>query len=89
MSDTRSEPGDDQHPLDEAAKRVGGRAQLAKLLGVTPAAVGNWKAREIPAEHCPVIERETGVPCERLRPDVLWSVLRTSNQQPAGEGANA
>ncbi len=36
-----------------------------------------WKKRgNVPAEHCPAIERATGVRCEELRPDVAWSVLR-------------
>lgn len=32
--------------------------------------------RQVPAELCPIIERETGVRCEELRPDVQWAVLR-------------
>ena len=76
MGQPRPEDSLPVHPLDEAARRAGGRARLAELLGVTPAAVGNWKAREIPAEYCPLIERDTGVVCERLRPDVAWGVLR-------------
>ena len=69
------------HPIDLAAKLVGSQAALADVLGVTKAAVNQWKAlgRQVPAEHCPAIERATGgaVRCEELRPDVPWSVLRT------------
>lgn len=74
-----------EHPVDRAAKVIGSQAALATLLGVTKAAVGQWRdpGRRVPAEHCPVIERETlqrGVPirCEELRPDIDWSVLRDS-----------
>lgn len=60
----------DDHPLDRAAKLRGGRDQLAKDLGVTPAAIGNWKSRGTPIEHCADIERlcERGVTRIHLRP---------------------
>ena len=49
------------HPLDRAAACLqGGRAELARHLKVTPAAVGNWKRRGVPVEHCWAIERLTG-----------------------------
>ncbi|GAB3125182.1 hypothetical protein GCM10027288_58000 [Bordetella tumbae] len=72
-----------EHPLDRAARVIGSAAALARLLGVTRGAVTQYKeqGRRIPAEHCPIIERETkargeAVTCEALRPDVDWSVLR-------------
>lgn len=52
-----------EHPVDRAARFLGGRPQLAKALDVTPAAIGNWKTRGIPIEKC--------VPIERLCPGVL------------------
>jgi DNA-binding transcriptional regulator YdaS (Cro superfamily) len=71
----------DKHPLDLAAEIVGGsQATLAAALGVTKSAVNQWKTegRQVPAEHCPEIERltEGAVRCEQLRPDVSWDVLR-------------
>lgn len=74
-------------PIERAIAAVGSATALAQRLGVTPAAVGQWKSgeRRVPAERCPEIERETNgaVRCEHLRPDVAWAVLR---QQ--GEGAH-
>lgn len=74
------------HPVDRAARAVGSQTALAAALGVTKAAVGQWKdeGRRVPAEHCPSIERLTGgvVRCEDLRPDVAWDVLR---MQAGGE----
>lgn len=68
------------HPIDRAAALIGSQARMASLLGVTRAAVNQWKTegRTVPAEHCPAIEEATGgaVLCEELRPDVNWSVLR-------------
>jgi len=66
-----------ESPLEEAINRAGGVGALASRIGVAPSAPSMWKQRgRVPAEHCPSIERETGVRCERLRPDVAWEVLR-------------
>jgi len=72
----------DEHPVDRAARQAGGRRALALELRVTEAAIGNWKARGVPAEHCPAIEGLTGVRCEELRPDIGWSVLRGTDPTP-------
>lgn len=80
----------DKHPIERAAEVLGSQVALASLLGVTKAAVHQWKdqGRRVPAEHCPPIERATRqvaiekgdpsliVTCEELRPDVAWAVLR-------------
>lgn len=49
--------------------------------------------QNVPAEHCPAIERETRrrgqvVSCEELRPDVPWCVLR-ENASDGAPGADA
>lgn len=81
------------NPLDKAAFLVGGRSELASGLGVTPAAVGNWKVRGVPIEHCAEIERLTGGGVGRrdLRPNDwqrIWPELAANQpQQPAGQGA--
>lgn len=57
---------------------TGSSRELARRIGVSQSAPGNWIMRgRVPAEHCPAIERETGVRCELIRPDVPWGVLRT------------
>lgn len=66
---------------------VGTHRELAKRIGVSIAAPGNWVLRgRVPAEHCPAIERETGVRCEVIRPDIPWGVLRA---QPAARKAKS
>jgi DNA-binding transcriptional regulator YdaS (Cro superfamily) len=79
-----------QLAIARACVALGGQAELARALGITPAAVHQWckGVREVPAERCPTIELETRraatekgdpsliVTCEQLRPDVGWSVLR-------------
>lgn len=63
--------------LDEAIRQAGGLSALASELGVSVQTASNWRSRgRVPAEHCPAIERVTGVRCEDLRPDVPWSILR-------------
>jgi DNA-binding transcriptional regulator YdaS (Cro superfamily) len=78
-----------EHPIDKASRVMGSRAELARRLNVTKAAVGQWREpdRRVPAEHCPVIEQLTAergerVPCEDLRPDVAWHVLRAGADIP-------
>lgn len=63
--------------LNRAIQLAGGPTALARAVGVSSHnVVRQWQRNRVPAEHCPVIERITGVPCEELRPDVEWSVLR-------------
>lgn len=68
--------------LKKYLRRRGAAAQLAKALGVSPVLVSQWRAgtRQVPANRCPDIERETKglVCCEDLRPDVDWNYVRTS-----------
>ncbi|GAA4321915.1 hypothetical protein GCM10023144_01490 [Pigmentiphaga soli] len=69
-----------EHPIDRAAGIVGSAVALATILGVSKAALSQWKlpGRKVPAEHCPAIERATAraVQCEELRPDIDWAYLR-------------
>lgn len=64
-------PSEAEHPVDKAARLLGGRPAMAESLEVSVAAIGNWKARGVPFEKCPVIERLTGRQVMRyhLRPD--------------------
>ena len=70
----------DSHPIDEAEKAfVGGRIEMARVLGVTPGAIGNWKARGVPIKYCVRIESLVPhVTRQRLRPDdylEIWPEL--------------
>jgi DNA-binding transcriptional regulator YdaS (Cro superfamily) len=79
------DPSDEMKALDEAFEKAGGVGALAVRLSVVSSAPSMWRARgRVPAEHCPAIERETGVRCERLRPDIPWDVLRirAANGEP-------
>lgn len=55
------------------------RSHLAKLTGVTRAAVQIWEV--VPAKLCPALEKKTGIPCEILNPTVEWGVLRDTKPE--------
>ncbi|USE81135.1 helix-turn-helix domain-containing protein [Cupriavidus gilardii] len=65
-----------QSALASAVDALGGLSKAATALNVTTNRLANWLKRGVPAERCPDIEAATGVPCEVLRPDVNWQVLR-------------
>ena len=86
------------HPVERAAKILGGYQAMAIRLGVTRSAVHQWTAagRAVPPEHCPAIEQFTQgeVRCEELNDRVDWGYLRKSEPeladqvpQPEGDGA--
>lgn len=73
--------------LIRAVELCKGQAALASAIGVKQQHVWNWLNRpgaQVPAEHCPAIERATAgaVRCEELRPDVAWEVLREQTSEP-------
>jgi len=78
-----------EHPIDAAARLLGGRDVLAARLGLTSVgAIGNWKVRGVPIEHCARIERELGgvVSRRELRPDDwmdIWPELAAADAQGA------
>jgi len=43
-------------------------SNLARALGITPAAINQWET--VPADKLIVIEGETGIPRQELRPDL-------------------
>ena len=55
--------------LTEAVHSVGGITELARRLGIAQPSVSNWT--RVPAERVVAVERETGVPRSRLRPDLF------------------
>lgn len=62
-------------PLEQAVKAIGGQAATAKALGLTAGMVWQWvrHKRPLPPEHCPRIEALSGVRCEQLLPDIVWT----------------
>ncbi len=84
--------------LQRAIDATGGVSALASAIQVAPSVPSMWKKRgNVPAEHCPAIERATRaigdpekiVTCEQLRPDVHWEVLRLQVAQATPEAGAA
>ena len=82
-----------QHPIDIAAYAVGSQQALAGELGVTKAAVWQWKLnrRQVPVVHCVRIEQITNKLVTRrdLRPDdwhLIWPELAPQPQQEVSHG---
>lgn len=78
------------HVFDSVASSVpGGRAALADFLGVSKAAIGNWRLRgAVPVEHCAQFEIATGGRVTRrdLRPSDwgrIWPELAAAKKEAA------
>ena len=62
------------HIIDEVIDKAGGPAELAKKLNITRPAVLHWKTRKYkvpPVKHAFLIEKATGIPKEKIWPDVF------------------
>jgi DNA-binding transcriptional regulator YdaS (Cro superfamily) len=63
--------------LERIGETRGLKAEISRALGITTAAVTLWK--RIPAEHCPIVEKITGIPRIQLRPDVYGRAKDSSS----------
>lgn len=67
-------------PLKKAIITVGGQRELARLCGVSQAAVSKWLngISKIGEDKAILLEQALDglVTCEDLRPDVNWSIVR-------------
>jgi DNA-binding transcriptional regulator YdaS (Cro superfamily) len=77
-------------PIEKAIQIVGGLTALARLVGVAPPTVHEWKTgkRPVPIERCLAIERATSGAVTRLdlRPDDyldIWPELAEAQAAPA------
>ncbi|MDR0251112.1 MAG: helix-turn-helix domain-containing protein [Burkholderiales bacterium] len=76
LRDVQSVPQATQLPLEKAISIAGGQSALARKIGgkVRQGHIWYWlneAGGRVPAEYCATIEKETGVPCRGLRPDVF------------------
>lgn len=64
-----------ERAIQKVLAKAGGTTAIANLCGpaVKRQNVEYWlRVGAIPPEHCPAIERGTGIPCELLRSDHTW-----------------
>lgn len=69
--------------LDEARRALNGNTGLSKALGGRPTsqAIGQWT--QVPAERVIAVEKATGVPREKLRPDIYPELASAREGAPA------
>jgi DNA-binding transcriptional regulator YdaS (Cro superfamily) len=70
-------------PIETAISRIGSQTELAAALTrlegrvtpIHPSLISQWvtERKPIAAGHCWPIEQLTGVRCEQLRPDLVWT----------------
>jgi DNA-binding transcriptional regulator YdaS (Cro superfamily) len=61
-----------EQAAEDAISKSGGASALAKTLGITPQAVGQW--RVVPADRVLEVERVSKVSRHLLRPDVFGAI---------------
>lgn len=79
----------DGHPgIEEAIAAAGGVSRLGAALGLAHTSILKWRRSGIPAERVPAVEAATGVPRQRLRPD-LFAVPAPHEAEAAALGLDA
>lgn len=77
-------PMNSNRPVNEALERAIAKfdslAAMARALGLSGyQVIQEWRRQcRVPAEHCPQVERMTGVPCEELNSKVDWTYVRNA-----------
>ena len=69
--------------IREAAGKVGGVPKLARRLGVSRQAIYQWT--EVPVERAADLERVTGIPRSRFRPDVFKGAAPAEAKESAAD----
>ena len=67
--------------LAKAAANYATLADFARALGVRYQVVQQWFKNGVPLEHCPEIEKLTGVRCEELSDKMDWAYLRATETE--------
>ncbi|MEK6419993.1 MAG: YdaS family helix-turn-helix protein [Burkholderia gladioli] len=76
--------------LDQAIAHFPSLAAMARELGLSGyQVIQEWRRQgRVPAEHCPEVEKRTGILCEKLNGKVDWAYLRSTRPavtEPIGE----
>jgi DNA-binding transcriptional regulator YdaS (Cro superfamily) len=74
----RKEPRFVNRGLKEAIRAAGSKSALAQRLRVTRGAISQWT--RIPVERVAAVEKATGIPRCRLRPDLFLAARHRQSQ---------
>jgi DNA-binding transcriptional regulator YdaS (Cro superfamily) len=72
--------------IREAAGKVGGVPKLARRLGLSRQAIYQWT--EVPVERAADLERVTGIPRSRFRPDVFKGAAQVKEKNSGADYEN-
>ncbi|HDR9512180.1 Cro/Cl family transcriptional regulator [Burkholderia cepacia] len=69
--------------LEEAISKFPTLTAMARDLGLSGyQVIQEWRRQgRVPAEHCPEVERRTGVRCEKLNSRVDWGYVRGTSPE--------
>lgn len=75
--------------LEKAIEHFGSMSAMARALHLSGyQVIQEWRRQaRVPAEHCPTVERLTGVRCEHLNARVDWGFLRSTDKAQTAEAA--
>jgi DNA-binding transcriptional regulator YdaS (Cro superfamily) len=75
--------------LEKAIEHFGSLSAMARALQLSGyQVIQEWRRQaRVPAEHCPTVERLTGVRCEQLNSRVDWAFLRSTGKTKTAEAA--
>lgn len=72
--------------LTAAVKKAGSFSALARLLGITPQAVQQW--RVVPPNKVLQVSQHCGISCHELRPDIFGQAsAQATSSQPVADCA--
>ena len=69
------------NPINDAVAAAGWLEAFRHPMGVSRSTVFQWKQHGVPAEHAPAVKVATGVPRQRLRPDLWLGEMMPANTQ--------
>ena len=62
-----------------AVRKLGSKAELARQLGITAQSINQW--RRIPRKHLALVNHLTGIPMDRLAPDLFGDRVKSLRQR--------
>lgn len=73
----------------DAISAVGGQTKLAELMNVSHQAVMKWRRGRVPAERVLELSRVSGIPRQKIRPDLYPDTTPADAQQHAAKNEGA